>query len=120
MLERTTDDYVQAFRLVIQEGIPEKHTALLQAHADAPGHTASWRQLAEVVGYAARQSVHRHYGTLAKRVGKALGISELPRDMYWLDIIADGRDRDEVGHRRFVLRQPVVDAAVQLGLIQGV
>lgn len=113
----TTEDYAQAFMIVDHEGIHEKHKALLQAHASAPGRTASWTEIAQVVGYINGRAVNLQYGRLAKRVAKELGIAAPPRG-FWLHIFADWADEcDQLGHTRFVLRQPVVDAAVRLGLV---
>jgi hypothetical protein len=58
-----TEDCIRAFEQVRAEGIPNKHIALLQAHFESPNHTATWRQLAERVGYPGYQTVNLQYGT---------------------------------------------------------
>jgi hypothetical protein len=113
----TAEGDARAFMIVEHGGIPEKHKALRQAHASSPGRPASWTELAQVVVYANGRAVNLQYGTLAKRVAKGLGFAAPPHG-FWLHIFADWADEsDQRGHTRFVLRQPVVDAAVRLGLI---
>ncbi len=113
----TADDYARAFMIVIREGIPAKHATLLQAHASAPGRTASWTELAEAVGYANGPAVNLQYGRLAHRVARELGVASPPHG-FWLHVLADWAEgRDQLGHTRYILRQPVVDAAVRLGLV---
>lgn len=112
----SVEDYARAFSLIHDE-IPEKHAALLQAHASAPDRTASWRELAEEVGYSNAAAVNLQYGKLARRVAEALGITAPPRG-FWLHVLADwAGEPDSKGHTRFVLRTPVVDAAARLGLV---
>lgn len=83
----TSSDYVKAFVALQGEGIAEEHVALLQAHFKAPNHTATWTQIAEVVGYANRNAVNLQYGTLARRVAHRLGIVEPPNG-FWLFVLA--------------------------------
>jgi predicted HNH restriction endonuclease len=118
----TSFDYLRAFRALWDEGILEKHLALLQAHLAAPEHTVSWAQLARAVDYQRGSAVNLHYGKLAKQVARQLGLREKPRDIYgnawWLWVLvrwAKAPDPDS-GHTRFVLRAPVVAALRELGL----
>jgi hypothetical protein len=53
----TADAYIRAFRALENEGISDKHIALLQAHFNAPDHTMTWAQLAQAVGYAEGRAV---------------------------------------------------------------
>jgi hypothetical protein len=113
----TSSDYVKAFAALQKEGIAEEHVALLRAHFKAPNHTATWAQIAEVVGYANRNAVNLQYGTLARRVAHRLGMVEPPKG-FWLFVLAKWADaRDPSGHTAFVLRQPVIEALAQLGIL---
>ena len=113
----TSSDYVKAFVALQREGIAEEHVALLQAHFKAPNHTATWAQIAEVVGYANRNAVNLQYGTLARRVAHRLGIVEPPKG-FWLFVLAKWADaRDSSGHTAFILRRPVIEALAQLGIL---
>lgn len=113
----TADVYYEAFQAIRAEGIPENHVALLQAHFNAPDHTATWAQLAAAVGYANGNAVNLQYGKLAGRVAQFLGIDEAPKG-FWLYIFAGwAEERDAVsGHTAFVLRRPVIEALTRLGL----
>ncbi len=113
----TAADYFKAFETLLKEGIHEEHLALLKAHFDAPNHTATWAQLAEVVGYATGGAVNIQYGTLARRVAEQLGIVEPPKG-FWLHVLvmwAKHRD-SESGHTAFVFRRPVIEALTRLGI----
>jgi hypothetical protein len=74
----TAEDYTRALQAIMAEGIPHRHTALLQTHFDSPQHTATARQIAKRVGYASYRAVNLQYGTLAHRIGQRLGIGEPP------------------------------------------
>src|SRR5690606_27418433 len=111
----TSDDYIRAFEVLVAEGIPDNHIALLRAHHAAPNHTATWAQLAEAIGYANGKAVNLQYGTLAGRVAREMGITEVPNG-FWLDVLAGWADeRDAVsGHTSFILRHPVIEALTRL------
>jgi hypothetical protein len=76
----TTDDYCRAFKAIKIEGIADKHLALLQAHFNAPEHTATWEQLAAAVGYDGYRAVSLQYGRFAGRIACQLGLREKPPD----------------------------------------
>ena len=115
----TAVDYTRALQAIVAEGIPHRHTALLQAHFDSPQHTATARQLAERVGYASYRGVNLQYGTLAHRIGERLGLAEPPRG-FWLFVLADwAAERDVSGDTAFVLRQPLIEALLRLGFVRG-
>jgi hypothetical protein len=111
----TGEDYANALRAVIAEGVPEKHIELLRAHCLATRRTRTASQLARDVGYANYGAVNLQYGTLAHRVGSRLGLTEPPRG-FWLFVLVDwAGSTDPSGHTRFVLRSPVVQALRRLG-----
>jgi hypothetical protein len=118
----TTGDYFRAFAAVQAEGIADNHLALLRAHLAAPGHAATWANLAAAVGYPNGGSVHLQYGRFAERVARQLGLSAKPHDpngeAWWLwALVRWAEDRDpESGHTVFVLRRPAVEALQQLGI----
>jgi 5-methylcytosine-specific restriction endonuclease McrA len=116
----TVADYYKAFQALQGKGkgIHEKHLALLNAHFDAPNHTASWAQLAKLVGYSDGDAVNLQYGTLAGRVAQQLGIQEKPKG-FWLHVMVKwAKHRDpESGHTAFVLRRPVIQALTRLGIL---
>lgn len=112
------DDYYRAFVALQKEGIPEKHIGLLQAHFQAPHHTATWTQLAAAVGYANGDAVNLQYGKLAGRVARLLGLVEPPNG-FWLYVLADwAKKKDPSGHTAFVLRRPAIEALGRLGVIR--
>lgn len=116
---RTVDDYARAFEELRRKGmIREKHAALLQAHFEAPKHTATWSDLAKAVGYAHRSTVHLQYGRLASRVARQLDIVDPPNG-FWLFVLADWAEKkDSMNHTAFVLRHPVIEALARLGILQ--
>ncbi len=114
----TADAYFRAFDALRSEGIHEAQIALLRAHFNAPNHTATWAQLARIVGYANGNAVNLQYGKLAGRVGQLLGINEAPKG-FWLYVLAHwAAERDiKSGHTAFVLRRPVIEALTRLGIL---
>ena len=118
----TTDDYCRAFKAVRTEGIADKHLALLQAHFNAPEHTATWEQLAAAVGYHGYRAVNLQYGRFAERIARQLGLRDKPLDPYgnrwWIwALVRWAEERDpESGHTAFVLRRPVVEALQRLDM----
>jgi hypothetical protein len=95
---------------------------LLQAHFNAPEHTATWEQLAVAVGYDGFRAVNLQYGRFAERIARQLSLRDKPPDpngyRWWLWVLvrwAEERD-PERGHMAFVLRQPVVEALQRLGI----
>jgi hypothetical protein len=114
----TADDYFRAFQALQNKGkgISENHIALLNAHFNAPNHTATWAQLAKAVGYPSGDTVNLQYGTFAGRVAQQLGIREKPKG-FWLYVLAEWGDKGELGHQAFVLRRPVIEALTRLGIL---
>lgn len=120
----TTTDYLRAFEAVRAEGISDNHMALLQAHLVAPDYTTTWARLAEAVGYRNGSAVNLQYGKLAERIARQLGLRDKPRDLngnaWWLWVLVRwASERDPSGHTAFVLRRPVVEATVRLGIGPG-
>jgi 5-methylcytosine-specific restriction endonuclease McrA len=116
----TADDYFKAFEALQKEGLAEKPIALLQAHFNAPNHTATMQQLADAVGYANYGGANMQYGTLGRRVGEKLGIS---KPSFWIFVLVEfeyagslGRDLAS-GHQTFVLRHPVIEALTRLAIL---
>ena len=112
----TTADYFKAFETLLKEGIHEKHLALLKAHFKAPNHTATWAQLAKVVGYPNGGTVYLQYGRLARRVAEQLNL-EKDQLYFWLHVLAEWAGKDDLGHQAFVLRRPVIEALTRLGIL---
>jgi len=113
----SAEDYYRAFAALQKEGIPENHIRLLQAHYQAPHHTATWAKLASDVGYANGNAVNLQYGSLANRVAGHLHLVEQP-DGFWLHVLVDwAKKKDSSGHTAYVLRRPVIEALSRLGLI---
>ena len=112
----TTADYLRAIEAVRAEGIPDN---LLRAHLRAPGYTTTWARLAEAVGYPTGSAVNLQYGKFAERTALQLGLSDKPLDpngtAWWLWVLVFWADeRDPSGHTAFVLRRPVIKAAVRI------
>ncbi len=115
----SADDYKRAFEALRREGFSPKDVPLLQAHFDAPSHTATWAQLADRVGYASGRAVNLHYGRLAGRVAHELRITDPPNG-FWLSVLAGwAEEADPGGHTAFVLRRPVIEALVSLGIFRN-
>jgi predicted HNH restriction endonuclease len=114
LVERSPEEFVQAFKVLQAEGIPEKHADLLRAHYAAPEHTATWKELADAVGYPSGNAVNLQYGTFAKRVALQLGIDSAPG--FWLHVLADWAAQPGLhGHTAFRLRPAAVEALRRLG-----
>lgn len=115
----SADDYKRAFEALRREGLSPKDVALLKAHFDAPNHTATWAQLADRVGYASGRAINLHYGKLAGRVANELRITDPPNG-FWLSVLAGwAEEADPDGHTAFVLRRPVIEALVSLGILRN-
>src|SRR5262245_28742897 len=111
----TASQYRDAIAEVLRAGVPPKHYALLQAHLNAPGHSASSAELARAVGYGSWRTANFQYGDLAHRTAAELGIFEPPRG-YWASVLIRwASTRNEIGHMRFRLRPEVVKALKMLG-----
>lgn len=114
----SSDQYAVAFRKLSRERIPEKHIAMLEAHAAASRRTVSWPELAREVGYANEEAVKLQYGLFAHRVANELGIFSAPDD-FWLNVLVRWVDnRGEQGRSRFRLRPGVIEGAIEAGLIR--
>ena len=112
------DAYYNAFSALLREGIHENHLALLRAHYAAPDHTTTWEALAKAVGYVRGAAVNMQYGTLAKRVARAMGIHEAPRGFWLFVLVGWGPDFDpDTGHTTFFLRWPVIEALQRLEIL---
>jgi hypothetical protein len=110
----TAEAYTRAFRALADEGIPDNHIALLQAHFNSPAHTTTWARLAQAVGYAKGGAVHLQYGRLGRRLAQQLG----KRPDYWNLILVDwAQHKDPSGHTAYVLRRPVIEALTCLGIV---
>jgi 5-methylcytosine-specific restriction endonuclease McrA len=112
----TVSEYFKAFQALQEERIHEKHLALLKAHFKAPNHTATWAQLAKVVGYPNGGTVYLQYGRLARRVAEQLNL-EKDQLYFWLHVLAEWAGKDDLGHQAFVLRRPVIEALTRLGIL---
>jgi 5-methylcytosine-specific restriction enzyme A len=111
----TANDYFRAFKSIIEEGVAEKHVAMLRAHYLAPNHTITWTQLGKLVGWTG-DAVNLQYGLFARRVARQLGIDEKPS--FWVFVLVTwGAGKDPVtGFQTFVLRRPVLAALKRLGI----
>jgi len=67
----STDQYVSALSAALRNATP-KQLEILQAHFDAPKHTASAQQLAAIVGYSSFGPVNIEYSKFARRAAEAL------------------------------------------------
>lgn len=79
-------EYYRALKAIELEGIHVSHRELLRAHFAAPQHTASWRQLAPVVGYPNAEAVKLQYGLFARRVARHLRITKRQAGGFWLNV----------------------------------
>jgi len=112
----TAANFYKAFEALQEEGIPDNTVALLQAHFNAPNHTATMAQLAEAVGFANYGGANMQYGILGRRLGEKLGIDKTTLG-FWLHILAEWAGKGELGHQAFILRRPVIQALARLGIL---
>lgn len=114
----TNADYTRALRAVLGQGVPPRHVEMLREHYLSPKHTTTWPELARKVGYINGDAVHIQYGRFAARIANELGIHKKPEG-FWLYVIAKWAPAlDSKGHTRFVLRAPVRQAMIELGMNQ--
>ncbi len=109
-------EYLRALSAVIAKGISEEERALLSAHLRSPDQTASAQRLAEMLGYPTHGLVGSIYASLSQRVAEQLGVLQIPREGFWLVVLAELADpAPATGDTQFVLRPPVVHALTKLG-----
>lgn len=109
--------YIEAIRAVLDEGVSPKHLQILQAHYDLPEHTATWEQLAKIVGYDGFRAISLQYGSFAKRIAHKLGISDPPNNFWGYVLVRFADTKGDKGHTAFVLRKPVIEALLNLGIV---
>jgi putative restriction endonuclease len=111
---KTSEDYLAAL-LSTEDSITTKQKAMLIAHAQAPGHVLSMRALADVAGYKNHTTANMQYGALGRKLADFFGVTDLPNQTQAL-ATNDGVS-DSNGHFAWTLREPLIEALVELGWI---
>lgn len=115
----SAEDYLQAFQRLRAEGrLREGHLALVRAHYAAEGHTVSWNQLAQAVGYAEGRAVNLQYGKFGRLLAESLGAKGVPPDFQLFVLVSWADEKDERNRTRFTLRPEAVEALRRAGIVQ--
>jgi hypothetical protein len=111
----TVEQYKAAF-LELEPELMAKQRELLQAHYAAPGHKATYSDLARAVGWFRYSAVSLHYGRLARKIGEMYGL-RLPEIWVWGGMLASFEH--PARQWEFTLRPQVVQALEELGWVSG-
>ncbi|MBX7135128.1 MAG: hypothetical protein K1X67_20875 [Fimbriimonadaceae bacterium] len=106
----SSTDFVKALQAA--GPFSEHELKLFRFHYSAEGHTATARELADKVGWKSFASVNAHYGKLAGRVARELGIEP---DYNILALVTT--DQPHGSECRFILRPAVVEALRRLAIV---
>jgi hypothetical protein len=115
----SSDDYLQVLRLVADR-ISADQRAMLKAHAEAPNHTLSVRELAAAAGATTENFTYSVYGRLGRLVGTALmDASDLPRDPndppIWTRVLGEDVQAESDNMVTWVMHPELVEALIHLG-----
>lgn len=112
--------YIAAFE-AIQDKITDKQMLMLRAHYHSGGRAVTMRELATASGYADYKIANIQYGSLAKRLMKAMELDAplyKEKDPIWLLGIAELVNRSDFGLEwHFVMRQEVARALEDLEIV---
>jgi hypothetical protein len=111
--ELTVEQYRAAF-LKLEPKLTAKQRELLQAHYGAPGHKATYTELARLVGWKRYSAVSLHYGGLARKIGEMYGL-RLPELWVWGGVLSSFEHLAR--EWEFTLRPQVVQALEELGWV---
>lgn len=103
-------EYLEAIKSVAPKITP-LHRQMLVAHADAPDHMLSVRQLATAGGYDHPNITFSQYGRLARLIAQALGVDSME---VWTAILGRGF-RTESSEVMWEMHPELVEALVELG-----
>jgi hypothetical protein len=120
-LDQTSDNVPTAeeFRhalAAVSDQMTVNQLLLLQRHYRAPGRAITARQLAEAVGFRDWRGVNLQYGTLAKRVCDALGVTIDGDNLFVLATFVRDPGIDD-GECQLVMRVQVARALELLGWV---
>lgn len=98
-----------------REGITPTDLGIFRAFCSAPDHTLTAPKLAEAAGLSGWQEANLRFGTLAQRIGQALGFTPSRRSngslRWWMSVAyGSGADEDDTGYWQWVLRPELVAA----------
>jgi len=97
-------DYQQVLEDLDRKGIHPRQRAFLLAHFALARRATTWRQLGVSLGYpaaTAHTEVNLQYSKLARRIGRALGLTEKPEG-FWIPVLAKWARKDSLGEQAFV------------------
>lgn len=111
----TADDYSAALN-ALAENISVAQREMLVAHASAESRTLSMSDIAELGGYASYEAANTQYAKLGRLFANYFDLDSLENAT---QAIATGAPPGADGQWRWKLRPPLVQAMLDLGLIEG-
>ncbi|MBK8464920.1 MAG: ADP-ribosylglycohydrolase family protein [Chloracidobacterium sp.] len=122
MKKPSVDECVQGFERILDKINPQQMT-MLRAHYYSGGHAVTMRELATAAGYDDYKVANLQYGSLAKRLYKAIGYPapKSPRSgkEYWILGLGEFIDRRELGlEMHCVMRLEIAGALERLRIVE--
>lgn len=115
-LEALTADNYSAALDALDDKISTAQRAMLVGHASAEGRTLSMSDIAELGGYASYEAANTQYGKLGRLFASYFDLDSLENAT---EAIATAAPPGADGQWRWELRLPLVQAMLDLGLIEG-
>lgn len=113
--ELVADDYSAALDALVDK-ISTAQRAMLVGHASTEGRTLSMSDIAELGGYASYEAANTQYGKLGRLFANYFDLDSLENAT---QAIATAAPPGTDGQWRWKLRPPLVQAMLDLGLIEG-
>lgn len=113
------EEYREALAL-LWDALSERQRQMLVAHAQAPEGRLTATELAGAAGYTKHETASLKYAEVARLMAEMLAIPAERRDGGGdrpVTPIAAAEERDEQGHWRWIMHEPLIDAMRQLGHI---
>ena len=106
------DDFVELFRH--SQAMQSDRVKILKRHFQCKDHTATARQLSELLGYKNFNAVNLQYGLFVKSLALEFGISKNQQNFDWLFFLMDfiHQPNEEC---KLVLRENTVQALRKIG-----
>lgn len=111
----TAADYLLALE-ALGEKISPSQRAMLVGHASVPSQTLSMADIAAFGGYASYEAANTQYGKVGSLFASHFGLHFLENAT---QAIADAAPKSDSGHWRWKLRPALVQAMVDIGLVEG-
>jgi hypothetical protein len=109
----TKTEYKRALELIGEPG--GRQLRFLQAHYSSPGRASTASNLARAAGYKNFNALNLQYGTLARRIGEALGVYDAR-----LDFLLEFNEPASLTNEHWILsmRPAFADALRELGWVR--